>query len=480
MRLSKIILNIYIFSIVNKLDILKMHSRKVSMENDYQHLATNGLTELIAEYEDVFTLRKCGQENPTSWMEVLQPIAFEYKAVRHISTGFSQFNSSLNIAGERQPKTPGSKKLQLLWKGPYKIVARMGLETFKIEDDLQQKFDNENFFCTLLLPKHARNAAFVIRAFNIEISQNLPDRYKPCITVVHHSPTSCTDNPYIILPPESPHITLKIYEEAWIEGRGCAEKKPVAQKNKIGRPCMGLRQNSRNSLNHASIKELGMARLLFWKQFLDCCDETSIFYTPVTSGLAKVIKKYNLSKLWLKNMIAAREKYFGDKPFPTCEALEEYGDKAISSSYYLLLQILGHHSISCDHVASHVGKAQSICNLIRGIPYNASKGRVAIPLDILASNSVSQEDFIRGIQSESTENVIYHLANLANQHIETARSLKNDIPDEARLCFLPIVSADAYLQRLQKKKFNVFDPRLQRKSRLLPLTLIRQRIFKNY
>ncbi|KAG1690677.1 NADH dehydrogenase (ubiquinone) complex I, assembly factor 6 [Nymphon striatum] len=109
------------------------------------------------------------------------------------------------------------------------------------------------WFCSLLCGGfHGRQNAGLAEEGN---------RYKPCITAVHHSPTLCTDNPYIILPPESPHITL-------------------------------------------------------------------CFISSNTS----------------------------------C-----------------------HHSISCDHVASHVGKAQSICNLIRGIPYNASKGRVAIPLDVLAS-----------------------------------------------------------------------------------------------
>ncbi|XP_033755660.1 NADH dehydrogenase (ubiquinone) complex I, assembly factor 6-like [Pecten maximus] len=37
--------------------------------------------------------------------------------------------------------------------------------------NLIQKYDNENFLCTLLYPKSAREAAIAIRAFNVEIAQ---------------------------------------------------------------------------------------------------------------------------------------------------------------------------------------------------------------------------------------------------------------------------------------------------------------------
>lgn len=121
----------------------------------------------------------------------------------------------------------------------------------------------------------------------------------------------------------------------------------------------------------------------------------------------QAIRKHDLPKHWLRKMIEAREKYFGDKPFLSCQDVEEYGERTNSSVYYLILKSLGMHvyiflifsckadsntdfvvaglnSVECDHVASHVGKAQSISNLIRGVPHNASNQRVALPLDILA------------------------------------------------------------------------------------------------
>lgn len=59
---------------------------------------------------------------------------------------------------------------------------------------------------------------------------------------------------------------------------------------------------------------------------------------------------------------------------------------------------------------------------------------------IILQNDVSQEDFIRGRQDMATENVFFCLADLANKHVETAKSLSKNIPLKARRCFLPLVS----------------------------------------
>ncbi|CAM1330095.1 NDUFAF6 (predicted) [Pycnogonum litorale] len=219
-------------------------------------------------------------------------------------------------------------------------------------------------------------------------------------------------------------------------------------------------------------QELGLARVAFWKEFLDHVEKDQFMLkTPITSELFRMIKKHNLSRHWLKKMVESRESYLGDRPFVTSDDLEDYAERSVSSIYYLILQSAGVNSIDCDHVASHIGKAQGITNLIRGIPYNVSNNRVCIPLDILIDNNVSQEDVLRGQEGKALENVTFTLASAAHQHIQKARSLQAGVSQTARLCFLPAVATSSYLTRLQKANFNVFCPKLQLRNTYLPLSL---------
>lgn len=182
-----------------------------------------------------------------------------------------------------------------------------------------------------------------------------------------------------------------------------------------------------------------------------------------------LVHSKQLSRQWLNRMIDSRESILGDKPHNTVSDLEEYAEKSISSTLYLILQSMGVQSVVCDHVASHIGKLQGITNLIRGIPFNASRGRVYIPSELMAKHKVSQESVARG--KGDLKEVVYDIACTAHQHLVKARSLQKDTPSDVRTVYLPAVASSAYLEKLRHADFNVFDGRLHLRNGLLPLSL---------
>ncbi|XP_035679085.1 NADH dehydrogenase (ubiquinone) complex I, assembly factor 6-like [Branchiostoma floridae] len=228
--------------------------------------------------------------------------------------------------------------------------------------DLVRKHDYENYLCVLLLPSTAHQAAFAVRAFNVELA------------LVRDSVTD---------------------------------------------------------------KNIGKMRMQFWKDTLSDIYRERPPQQPVAQELAKV-------------------------------GLHERTSLVSTST--------GIKDVHADHAASHIGKAIGICTALRAAPYLANRRRVFLPMDVMMQFGVSQEDIVRGKQDQKVKDVMYEIASLSHSHLEKARSLKKDVPRKAMSAFLPALSCDSYLKKIQKADFNVFDSSLHQRDTLLPLHLLLQKL----
>jgi len=164
------------------------------------------------------------------------------------------------------------------------------------------------------------------------------------------------------------------------------------------------------------------------------------------------------------------------------EELEKYCDSCFSSVYYLLNDKIIENSsdksagfrISLDHIASHLGKAQGLTNILRGLKYNAAYRRCYMPNDILVKSKCTHEDFLRANDSDSVADAVYAVASQANSHVDHCMELMRDLKQATRddkLVFLPYLAVKTYLESLQKCHFRIFDSRLYQKNGYLPFKL---------
>ena len=233
-----------------------------------------------------------------------------------------------------------------------------------------------------------------------------------------------------------------------------------------------------------------------------------------------------MSKSWFTRIIAERERYINNAPYPTLESLEKYAENTYSTLLYLTLQALPMGSVTADHIASHIGKAAGIAAVLRGLPLVAfppppnhhrntaplggtldsqrrSQGTVTLPLDVMARNEVKDEDVLRnGAEAAGLRDAVFEVATRASDHLITARQmLKNvyagqdvghDFEHEAEEehqynagprgrgdqqreeverafgVFMPAVSTGLWLNKLQKLDFDVFREDLRRREWKLP------------
>ena len=289
--------------------------------------------------------------------------------------------------------------------------------------------------------------------------------------------------------------------------------------------------------DNVSTPTVGAMRLQFWRDNVTRAFTGSPPKEPVSILLSHALADLDarsggtakMSKSWLIRIIGEREKYLNNAPYPTLESLEKYGENTYSTLLYLTLQALPMGSITADHIASHIGKAVGIAAVLRGLPLVAfppppnhhsnssplggtlnaerrSQGSVTLPLDVMASTGVRDEDVLRkGAGAEGLRDAVFEVATRASDHLITARQmLKNvyagkDIDhafeyeaeeghdyevqtskgsgkaeqqieevNKAFGVFMPAVATRLWLDKLQKLDFDVFREELRRRDWKLP------------
>lgn len=235
---------------------------------------------------------------------------------------------------------------------------------------------------------------------------------------------------------------------------------------------------------------------------------------------ARTDGRSRLSKPWLHRIVNEREKYLHNPPYTSLGDLETYGENTYSTLLYLTLSALPMTSISADHVASHIGKAQGIVAVLRGIPLLAfpgeakhhstqtamggsvgthKQGSVTLPLDVMVEAGVREEEVLRkGSEAKGLRDAVFTVATRASDHLITAREMmKNlragkdaghdfehaDDPEHQQASgrqdggaevdrsfgiYMPAIATQMWLDKLQKCDFDVFNSALRQSDWKLP------------
>lgn len=257
----------------------------------------------------------------------------------------------------------------------------------------------------------------------------------------------------------------------------------------LQRPAMAIRALN---VELASVRDqvtksqIGQMRLQFWRETIDSIyasvakDTPRKIHSPVARELDLLIRYNSLTKSWFHRLIKSREITLNDMPFADIEQLESYLDQSVTPTNYLLLELAKLRSLNTDHIASHLGRAQGLINVVRGIPYNARKRRCFIPLSYLVEKNLSQQDLFTGhLNSEPCRHVVHQLCNRSYFHLEKVLQLfegeKSLQTSDQRSVFLPIILVYDYLKRIKSVDFDLTNQSIQERNPWLLWNLWRQK-----
>jgi NADH dehydrogenase [ubiquinone] 1 alpha subcomplex assembly factor 6 len=152
--------------------------------------------------------------------------------------------------------------------------------------------------------------------------------------------------------------------------------------------------------------------------------------------------------------------------------MEQYAEETVSTVNYLVLETLNCKNVNADHAASHLGKAQGICNLLRSIYSQLTHQHLPVPQEMFIQHGISQERFFRSKPGDkAVENLVFDIATVAHQHLEKSMALLSKVPKEARIAFMPVIPTKRFLERLRRLNFSLQDKQIGIRDSLLPLAL---------
>lgn len=189
----------------------------------------------------------------------------------------------------------------------------------------------------------------------------------------------------------------------------------------------------------------GEIRLKWWTDALTGEGHGNVRQNPIADGLLSAISEYGLPVPPLTRLVAARRFDLYHDPMPDLPTFEGYAGETVSALYQLGAMILnGGRPVEPGDAAGHLGVAHALIGHLRAFGYNASQGRLFLPLDVFAVCGLTEEDVLSGRPNERVTIALTRLAETAHDHLDKAARAVRDLPPNLRAVFalLPVLRAE--------------------------------------
>ena len=200
----------------------------------------------------------------------------------------------------------------------------------------------------------------------------------------------------------------------------------------------------------------GEVRLQWWIDALEGDGHGNVRQNPIAAALLDAIADYDLPAGALIRLLRARRFDLYQDPMPDVASFEGYAGETVSTPYQLAAMILnGGEAIETGDAAGHLGVAHALVGHLRAFGYNASQGRVFLPMAVLAANGVTDREILTGTESEGLAEALGQVADMAAEHIAQAKAAIKSVPKVTRGVFAPVALVEAQLQsvRLNRRPF---------------------------
>lgn len=207
-------------------------------------------------------------------------------------------------------------------------------------------------------------------------------------------------------------------------------------------------------------------RLAAWRDDVKrACDGGTPRFA-VNRELQPVIKNFGLRFEWFDELIKGCETDLEKTRYETAKELELYCYRVASVVGLLSIEIFGYQNPRCRDYAIALGQALQLTNILRDVQTDAARDRIYLPLEDLRQHGVSENEILRGEYSERYARLTNAVAQRAKNYYAIARQT---LPAEDRRSMIAAeLMGCVYwrlLQRLERKRFHVFQSKPIRLSR---------------
>lgn len=194
---------------------------------------------------------------------------------------------------------------------------------------------------------------------------------------------------------------------------------------------------------------------------------------PVNQEFQPVIAQYKLSFDLMDDLIRGVEMDLDIKRYQTYEELEQYCYRVASVVGLLSIEIFGYTNPACKDYAVYLGKALQLTNILRDVRTDAERGRIYLPQTELKKFGVTDEEILRFEYSPRYWELAKSVADRAKHFYRLAQQT---LPKEDRRSMVAAeLMGSVYwrlLEKLERRKFDVFGPKPTRLNKAQKILLI--------
>lgn len=197
----------------------------------------------------------------------------------------------------------------------------------------------------------------------------------------------------------------------------------------------------------------GEIRLQWWVDALKGEGHGNVRQNPLAAALLDAISTYGLPAGPLLRLVAARRFDLYQDPMPDVASFEGYAGETLSVLYQLAAMILnGGTEVETGDAAGHLGVAHALTGHLRAFGFNASQGRIFLPMSIFGANGLTDGEILAGQESEGLFAALGQINDLAVEHLEKAGAAIGTLPKPLRPAFAPVALLALQLRRIASSR----------------------------
>jgi 15-cis-phytoene synthase len=193
----------------------------------------------------------------------------------------------------------------------------------------------------------------------------------------------------------------------------------------------------------------------------------------INRELQPFIHRHQLAFPLFDELIQGVEMDLCTSRYQSFEQLDLYCYRVASVVGLLSIEIFGYTNPACRQYAVSLGKALQLTNILRDVRNDALRGRIYLPLDELAACQIAPAEILQLQYSDRFERLAQRVAQRARHFYAQA---KETLPPAENRSMAPAeLMASVYwrlLNKLEARRFNVFNPRLTRLNKAQKLFLV--------
>lgn len=203
----------------------------------------------------------------------------------------------------------------------------------------------------------------------------------------------------------------------------------------------------------------GEIRLQWWTDAFAGQGHGAVRQNPIADAFLDTIETFRLPTGPLQRLIAARRFDLYHDPMPDLPTFEGYAGETVSALYQYAAMILnGGEPVEPGDAAGHLGVAHALIGHLRAFGYNASQGRIFLPVSIFAANGVNEGEILAGTVSEGLLAAHAQLSDLAGEHLDKADAAIAVTPKTLRPAFALSAVLRAQIKRIEAANATPFSP----------------------